>query len=130
MVDSIIEKSSVEQDEIALLDLAYLHQHSLGNAALETEMLELFLRQSMRLLLEFNVRTEPREWRDFARTLKSSASGIGALEVAQIAERLELCGQSKESAETRALLAALETAVLKVNDCIRHHLQKNLSLSH
>jgi HPt (histidine-containing phosphotransfer) domain-containing protein len=112
-----------EKADVPVIDLAYLHQQSYGNVALETEILELFLRQSTRMLLELNEGLKQKQWRDYARTLKGSAYSVGALQVAQFAERIEHCCPDTNIAGTKKLLQLLEHAVVKVNELIRQYLQ-------
>ena len=112
-----------EKAEVPVIDLAYLHQQSYGNVALETEILELFLRQSTRLLFELNEGLKQKQWRDYARTLKGSAYSIGALQVAHVAEKIERCCPDTNLAGTKNLLQLLECAVVKVNELIRQYLQ-------
>jgi HPt (histidine-containing phosphotransfer) domain-containing protein len=112
-----------EKPGVPVIDLAYLHQQSFGNTALETEILELFLRQSTRLLVDLNEGLKQKQWRDYARTLKGSAYSVGALQVAQVAEQVERCCPDTSMAGTRKLLQALENAIVKVNGLIRQYLQ-------
>jgi HPt (histidine-containing phosphotransfer) domain-containing protein len=112
-----------EKSSVPVMDLAYLHQQSYGNAALEMEILELFLRQSTRLLVELSEGLKQKYWRDYARALKGSAYNVGALQVAQAAEQVERCCPDTNTAGTRKLLQALECAIVKVNGLIRQYLQ-------
>ena len=110
-----------------LIDISALHAHTLGNMALEHDMLALFLRQSTRLLLEFNAASSVEDWRFYARALKGSALNIGATEVANAAQNIESCDFSKGYSCARDHLAALEAAVLGTNDCIRDHVRQALA---
>lgn len=127
--------NSFEQAESAdrampVMDLAYLHQQSYGNTALETEILELFLRQSTRLLVELNEGLKQKQWRDYARALKGSAYTVGALQVAQAAEQIEHCCPDTNAAATKKLLQVLEQAIHKVNELIRQYLQTATAAQH
>lgn len=109
--------------DVPVMDLAYLHQQSYGNAALETEILELFLRQSTKLLVELNEGLKKKQWRDHARTLKGSAYTVGALQLARVAEQVEHCCPDTNLAATKKLLEMLERAIACVNDMIRQYLR-------
>ncbi len=116
-----LEDADFAAADLPVLDLAYLRQQTYGNAALEIEMLELFLRQSDNLLNEL-AGSGRKEWRIYARVLKSSAHSIGALAVANIASQAEgVC--DKAPARMEALLKSLESAVRKTNEHIRQHLK-------
>jgi hypothetical protein len=119
-----------EKSGVPVMDLAYLHQQSYGNAALETEILELFLRQSTRLIVDLNEGLKQKQWRDYARTLKGSAYSVGALQVAHVAEQIEHCCPDISAASTKKLLQMLESAILKVNELIRQYLQTATAQQH
>lgn len=120
----------LKKSSLPILDLAYLRRQTLGNAALEVEMLELFLRQSTRLLSEFNAKTPVKEWRNYARALKGSSQSIGALQVAHLAAQIEDCSEARQSDETALLLDALGDAVRIVNGSISEHLKTNSAAAH
>ncbi len=123
--NAVSQKASAQQPEKTyLIDISALHEHTLGNAALEQDMLSLFLRQSTRLLLEFNASSSVADWQFYARALKGSALNIGATEVANAAQRIESCDFSKGLAIAKACLSELEAAVLGTNDCIRDHVRQ------
>ena len=71
------------------IDLVHLARQTLGDASLEREVLELFLRQSRALTLRIREAADPKLKRDLAHTLKGSAKAIGAWHVAQAAEGVE-----------------------------------------
>ena len=75
------------------IDLVHLARTTLGDRALEREVLQLFDRQSSLLIARMRTATPPAV-AALAHTLKGSARGIGAWRVARAAELLELTGAS------------------------------------
>ncbi len=81
------------------IDTAHLTRMTLGDTALQREVLTLFVRQSADLVARMS--TFPADMAAIAHTLKGSARGIGAFSAAASAERLE------RSTDRRAASAAL-----------------------
>ena len=71
------------------VDLAHLSRYTLGNQALEQEVLELFCTQSVVYLDQLRAAMSDKPWKDIAHSLKGSASAVGAWRVAQAAKRAE-----------------------------------------
>jgi HPt (histidine-containing phosphotransfer) domain-containing protein len=71
------------------LDLAHLSRQTLGDRALEREVLRLFATQSAALLAVLAKAAGSDDRRAAAHTLKGSARAIGAWRVAHAAERVE-----------------------------------------
>jgi HPt (histidine-containing phosphotransfer) domain-containing protein len=69
------------------IDFEHLSRMTLGDPALESEVLAMFVAQSAKLLDQLT--TFPPEGRALAHTLKGSARAIGAFAVAEAAARLE-----------------------------------------
>lgn len=97
------------------LDFDHLERMTLGEKALEREVLEMFVAQSARLLDALAAR--PAETPALAHTLKGSARAIGALKVAGCAATLETAGQGGDAA-----LAALRDAVAEARTAIEARL--------
>lgn len=95
------------EDASCLLDLVHLSRQTMGEPALESELLELFDRQAAnaldRLAGPFGKRAE------IAHMLKGSARAVGAFAVADAAERLEHAIRAGAEMEARQadLMAAL-----------------------
>jgi len=71
------------------VDLAYLARFTLGNPALEREVLQLFAEQIpfyLRALREARAR---KAWREAAHSIKGSATAVGAWRLARFAEMAE-----------------------------------------
>ena len=89
------------------IDLEHLNRSSLGNAALEREVLGLFADQAARLLGE--LLTLPADAPALAHMLKGSARAIGAFGVADAAAALELA--IRDGTSPTPALADLDAAV-------------------
>lgn len=96
------------------LDLVHLARQSLGDRALESELLQLFHRQAAHILgrLADPVVVDPHRRADLAHTLKGSARTVGAQAVAVAAEVYEraLAAGMEAAAEMRALENATQEA--------------------
>lgn len=100
-----------------ILDEDHLTRMTLGDRALEREVLQIFVRQNA-LMLGRIADAGPARLAEAAHTLSGSARGIGAWRVAQAAERLERAsGEACEAGLSRAL-ADLETASLEASAAI------------
>ena len=71
------------------VDLAHLRRFTLGNRALELEVLQLFAEQAPLTLGQMQVATSAKAWRDAAHTLKGSAAAVGAMAIARAAGEAE-----------------------------------------
>jgi HPt (histidine-containing phosphotransfer) domain-containing protein len=71
------------------VDLVHLSRYTLGDRALEREVLELFCAQSAIYVERLRAASSDKEWRDAAHSLKGSASAIGAWRAAAAAECAE-----------------------------------------
>ena len=86
--DSLADKLA---DKLAMdpVDRAYLARFTLGNAALEREVLELFAAQAPVYLQRLREASCIKAWREATHTIKGSASAIGAWRLARLAEMAE-----------------------------------------
>ena len=91
------------------VDLVHLARQTLGNRELEREVLQIFARQSALYLDRIRGAKTGTERRMAAHTIKGSARGIGAWEVAGLAEELE------STAASSGVLAELAEAIEKTN---------------
>ena len=71
------------------IDRAYLARFTLGNAALEREVLQLFADQVPLYLQALRDARTRKAWREAAHTIKGSASAVGARRLARFAELAE-----------------------------------------
>jgi HPt (histidine-containing phosphotransfer) domain-containing protein len=100
------------------LDVDHLERMTLGEKALEREVLEMFLAQSSRLMV--TLASLPAETAALAHTLKGSARAIGAFDVAERAAALEAAGQGDDAA-----LAALREALAEARSAIEARLGRH-----
>lgn len=102
------------------IDFEHLSRMTLGDPALEHEVLTMFVAQSARLLDQ--IASMPAQAGALAHTLKGSARAIGAFAVAEAAARLEtaLAGQS----DARIALDGLNDAMVQARIAIEAFLDR------
>jgi HPt (histidine-containing phosphotransfer) domain-containing protein len=94
-----------------VLDLAHLARYTIGNRELEEELLRLFraqLRAQATAILEAKT---GEAWRFATHTLKGVARSIGAVAIAETAERLEQFGHAGDVGKRNRLLETLEARI-------------------
>jgi HPt (histidine-containing phosphotransfer) domain-containing protein len=101
------------------VDLKHLSRYTLGERALEREILELFCSQSAIYLERLRVAPSDRLWQDAAHSLKGSAQAIGAWRTAEAAERAEFLSGAALSGARGAILRELESSVREAKAYIR-----------
>jgi HPt (histidine-containing phosphotransfer) domain-containing protein len=102
------------------IDVQHLKRMTLGDAALEREVLAMFAGQAARLIEALAAR--PDDSAALAHTLKGSARGIGAFQVADAAEALETALQRDTEP---AAVAALNHAVAEARAAIDAMLRRS-----
>ncbi|HEU4661670.1 MAG TPA: Hpt domain-containing protein [Pseudolabrys sp.] len=104
------------------IDRAHLSQMTLGDRTLEREVLELFDRQAEMLVARMD-KVASACVPPLAHTLKGSARGIGAWDVATAAEALELADGSAVEFEAakRRLAGAVRNARKAIAELLRAH---------
>ena len=102
------------------IDLDHLARMTLGDPALECEVLTMFVAQSTRLLDQ--IASLPPGAGSLAHTLKGSARAIGAFAVADAAARLER--SLDDAARTKAALDQLRDAVATAQGAIEAFLDR------
>ena len=107
-------------DDQGPLDRAYLRQAAQGDTGLEREVLGMFLKQSAHLVTALG--DLPPETGALAHTLKGSARAIGAVRVADCAERLEAA--IRNGGDTAQALGALDNAVAEARAAIEAILER------
>jgi HPt (histidine-containing phosphotransfer) domain-containing protein len=93
------------------IDRAHLARYTLGDPALEQEILGLFIGQALRMRDALVAANEAGGWREAAHAIKGSARAVGAWRVADCAERAERLEPNRNAAERREILAALNGAL-------------------
>ena len=99
----------------APIDRVHLARYTLGNLALDIEILGLFAMQAPETLAQIaNAQTE-KAWRDAVHTLKGSARAVGAVRLGDVAERAEAlktgASEIARGAAIEALRGALDDAL-------------------
>jgi HPt (histidine-containing phosphotransfer) domain-containing protein len=103
------------------IDRGHLAQMTFGDRSLERELLELFDRQAGILLARMRA-SDPAAVATLAHTLKGSARGIGAGQVARAAEAAEqAAGGAGCLAAIERLAAAIEDARVLIAELLRAH---------
>jgi HPt (histidine-containing phosphotransfer) domain-containing protein len=86
------------------VDLVHLSRYTLGERALEREVLELFCSQSSIYLQRLQAARSDKDWKDAAHSLKGSATAIGAWRAAAAAASAEaLSGEALSQARALRL---------------------------
>jgi HPt (histidine-containing phosphotransfer) domain-containing protein len=97
------------------VDRAYLARFTLGNVALEREVLGLFAAQVPIYLTRLRGASTAKAWKEAAHTIKGSAAAIGAWRLARFAEMAEKIDveapSAREEGHRDEVVAALTTAV-------------------
>ncbi len=104
-----------EKDSVAL-DETHLGRMTMGDRRLEREVLEIFARQ-IDLMLARMSGADPALAAAAAHTLKGSARGIGAWDVAQAAETVEQASQQGGD-QVAAAIIGLQQATARVIEAI------------
>lgn len=93
------------------IDHAHLARYTLGNKDLEIEVLNLFVDQVPAYLVNMQEAGSDKEWRDAAHTLKGSSRAVGAMTVADLAERAEALTWSADDEAKAMSLEMLSGAI-------------------
>ncbi|NJL50599.1 MAG: Hpt domain-containing protein [Blastochloris sp.] len=102
------------------IDLVHLSRVAFGDRALEREVLSLFLRQSAIQLDRLKEARTPQSFGVAAHTLKGSALGIGAQQIAVLAAEAERLADKHDTAEAFEVLARLEARIAESHLYISH----------
>jgi HPt (histidine-containing phosphotransfer) domain-containing protein len=100
------------------IDRTYLARFTMGNSAVEHEVLHLFADQVPRYLEQLRDASVDKAWQQAAHTIKGSASAIGAWRLARFAEMAEQVDIESDAALSEGhrddAVAALATATDEV----------------
>ena len=108
----------IEQPVEQPIDLRHLFAMTLGDHALEREVLTLFDQQAGMLIARMDT-VEPPGVAALAHTLKGSARGIGAWPVARAAEAVEAAAPAELALAVAALAAAADEAHAAILEILR-----------
>jgi HPt (histidine-containing phosphotransfer) domain-containing protein len=81
--------SPVDRLTAEAIDRTYLARFTMGDEALEREVLELFAAQVPQYLVHLRQARTVKEWKEAAHTIKGSAAAIGAWRLTRFAEMAE-----------------------------------------
>lgn len=101
---------SAEKTTADPVDLAHLRRYTMGDTALEKEVLQLFLLQLPVTIAALNDAASNREWMVAAHTLKGSCRAVGAWRIATLAEEAERHMAELNATQRRATLEGIEEA--------------------
>ena len=73
---------NTKPEEALLLDTEHLKKYTLGDHALESEVLQMFLDQSKLYIKRLAIPQNAKDWGEAAHSLKGSASAVGAFKIA------------------------------------------------
>jgi HPt (histidine-containing phosphotransfer) domain-containing protein len=110
------------------IDRTYFARFTMGNAALEREVLELFAAQVPRYLQRLRAAQLAKDWKDTAHTIKGSASAIGAWRLARIAEMAEKIDIEAEVARAEGCREDALGAVGEAIDEVCRHIARLLAI--
>lgn len=96
----------------APIDRTHLARYTLGDAALEREILELFLSHLPNTIRDLGLADTDKDWRMAAHALKGSARAVGAWRLASAAEAAErISGVGDREAADAAISRIAEASV-------------------
>jgi HPt (histidine-containing phosphotransfer) domain-containing protein len=108
-----------DKSALDAIDREYLGRFTLGNAALEREVLQLFAGQAHQYLQQLRHATSVEDWANAAHTIKGSALAIGARRLASIAEMAERLDIASAMAESQAREQAIEAVAEALDEVCR-----------
>ncbi len=100
------------------VDLAHLSRYTMGNSAVEREVLELFRRQTRLYFDKLSRAATEDAWREAARVLKASARGVGAWQILETADTAEQLAATGTESARHELLRALSDQIQQANEFI------------
>lgn len=105
------EGQKTSKVDLAIFDREHLSQYTGGDAALERELLGLFLGHFAPVRSQLDAALSAQNWKFAAHTLKGSARSIGAPQIAALAEKLEIMGFDASGKSKKQTLDALDAAL-------------------
>ena len=100
------------------VDLVHLSRYTLGDRALEREVLELFCVQSAIYVDRLRAASSDKEWTDAAHSLKGSARAIGAWRAAAAAEDAEALSGEGTAQARASRLHDIDASLNEARACI------------
>ncbi len=93
----------------AIVDLAHLDQYTLGDLSLQSELLQLFRIQLKNQTEELVSCADVTIWKSAVHTLKGAARSVGAAQVAEVTEAMEMVVFSDAAARAAVLSRLIAT---------------------
>jgi HPt (histidine-containing phosphotransfer) domain-containing protein len=103
-----------ETSACAPVDRTHLGRYTLGDPALEREVLGLFLAQIPLTIESLQFAATDRDWMAAAHTLKGSGRAVGAWTIADLGKQAESLGGIADGLARRSLIARIEEAASEV----------------
>lgn len=100
------------------IDLGHLRRYTLGDKALEDEVLRLFVTQLSETLQSLNSAANQREWKTATHALKGSSRAVGAWRIAALAEEAETVVCEGAKAARFEAIARLEAAASEASQFV------------
>ncbi len=100
------------------VDLGHLRRFTMGDAALEDEILSLFSDQLPITIAALKTAPSVKEWSIAAHTLKGSARAVGAWSLASVAEAAERLQRFADDSERALAVGRVEAAAGEARDYI------------
>jgi HPt (histidine-containing phosphotransfer) domain-containing protein len=101
------------------IDLVHLARYTMGNKALEREILDLFVGQGRVTLDRLEAATNDKDWRDYAHALLGSARAVGAKPLADRVLRAQKLPGAWQDPDRAPVLAAIGVQLDAANRYIR-----------
>jgi HPt (histidine-containing phosphotransfer) domain-containing protein len=106
-VDAFVLPEAGRQIDASVLDLEHLDRYTMGDRALERELLGLFLAQTRQYADRLGAIDDARDWKLATHSIKGAARSIGAGRIAACAQGLEDLDPFRDTARRQALTAEL-----------------------
>ncbi|MFA5958776.1 Hpt domain-containing protein [Hyphomicrobium sp.] len=101
------------------LDLNHLRRYTLGDEALEAEVLGLFLAQLPETIASLRSAATERDWKIAAHALKGSSRAVGAWRIATLAQEAEALACGAEPEACSEAISRLEAAASEASDFVK-----------
>ncbi len=108
--ESVASAAPLDNLQLTPVDLKHLRRYTLGDPALEREILELFINQLPQTIAALAGAVNQKEWKIAAHTLKGSGRAVGAWRIARIAEQAEHAQGACNAVYVAETVALLEDA--------------------
>jgi len=111
-------------ENVRPVDLVHLAKYTMGDSALEAEILTLFSNQSRVYLGQIEKAQTAKEWHAAAHTLKGSARAIGAWPIAELAAEAEKIDSVNAADERAEIVARLKAELNEMVEYVDNLLEK------